>query len=84
MFQGMPCPVCGKRGLFGVANRALREAAEHHLRLNPRWSLARCRRCGARCIARRYVGEVYREATDEEWYAHAYEEIPGAKSQRPR
>lgn len=79
MIQGMRCPVCRKRGLFGVQSRAIREGEQHNLRVNPRWSLARCRRCSARCIALRFQDEPYREATDEEWRQHAYEEIPPAR-----
>lgn len=79
MLRGMPCPACRRRGLYGIEARAVREGREHDLRVTPRWSLAVCRRCDARCIARRYLDEPYRIATDDEWRAHAYEEIPTAR-----
>jgi hypothetical protein len=83
MFLGMPCPMCRRRGLFGVVNRVMCEGLEQDLMVNPRYSVARCRRCGARCIAARTENEDYREATDEEWQANAYDDLPAARV-RPR
>lgn len=82
MFRGMRCPVCHRHGLFGVVNRAMREGLKEGLRVNPRYSVARCRRCGARCIANRLEDQNYREATDEEWQANAYDDLPAARTRR--
>jgi hypothetical protein len=77
VFRGR-CPLCGRRGLKLVPNRAIIEGARQNLRVNPAFCPAVCRHCHACCISP-IRGRAWRKATLEEWEALAYVEPPTAR-----
>jgi DNA-directed RNA polymerase subunit RPC12/RpoP len=76
------CPVCSRRGLQGVANRAIRVRLKVGMATDlPVYWTARCRHCGARCIANVRGDDRgrYRVASNEEWEREALREVPAAR-----